>query len=290
MSRHRERSPDESGEVSEDCCGGGDRWGRAARRRRRGAGGDRARQLWQYDHGNPEFDTVLPGDVLTIGDTMYLHVAVQKPYPTVVWTEIWKSNDSGATWEHTGCRWGKDGDPGLSPHFQMVTWGQGDNGYVYCWSTKFDGTESVIMHRVREDQITNPTAYEPWTEAGWGTWGDPAKFVLTGKYRELCLRPIGGKWLFTGLDLGGGRIVAHILDVPDGAPGPGHTLIQGVPNWSENDPNSGRVAQPYGGYVIPGSTLNDLHITVSQWENPDDQVPDSWSYHVMQFRVQGLAG
>ncbi|MGG7569572.1 DUF4185 domain-containing protein [Streptomyces sirii] len=253
-------------------------------------GGDRARQLWQYDHGNPEFDTVLPGDVLTIGDTMYLHVAVQKPYPTVVWTEIWKSTDSGATWEHTGCRWGKDGDPGLSPHFQMVTWGQGDNGYVYCWSTKFDGTESVIMHRVREDQITNPTAYEPWTEAGWGSWGDPAKFVLTGRYRELCLRPIDGKWLFTGLDLGGGRIVAHILDVPDGTPGPGHTLIQGVPNWSENDPDSGRVAQPYGGYVIPGSTLNDLHITVSQWENPDDQVPDSWSYHVMQFRVQGLAG
>ncbi|MEU8782814.1 DUF4185 domain-containing protein [Streptomyces sp. NPDC048637] len=254
-------------------------------------GGDRARQLWQYDHGNPEFDTVLPGDVLTIGDTTYLHVAVQKPYGTVVWTEIWKSTDSGATWEHTGCRWGKPGDPGLSPHFQMVTWGQGDNGYVYCWSTKFDGTESVIMHRVREDQITNPTAYEPWTRTGWGTWGDEAAFVLTGKYRELCLRPIEGKWLFTGLDLSVpyGRIVGHILDVPDGDPGPAHTLVHGV-TWPENDPKAGRVAQPYGGYVIPGSTLNDLHIAVSQWENPDGQVPDSWSYHVMQFRIQGLTG
>ncbi|MEV0373990.1 DUF4185 domain-containing protein [Streptomyces sp. NPDC050636] len=252
-------------------------------------GGDRAQQLWQYDHGNPEFDTVLPGDVITIGDTMYLHVAVQKPYPTVVWTEIWKSTDSGATWEHTGCRWGRPGDPGLSPHFQMVTWGQGNNGYVYCWSTRFDGRESIIMHRVPEDQITNPTAYEPWTRTGWGRWGDEAAFVLTGQYRELCLRPIDGKWLFTGLDGVGGRIVAHILDVPDGDPGPGYTLVKGV-TWPENDPKAGRVAQAYGGYVIPGSTLNDLHITVSQWENPDHQVPDSWSYHVMQFRIQGLTG
>ncbi|QKW07966.1 DUF4185 domain-containing protein [Streptomyces sp. NA04227] len=252
-------------------------------------GGDRAQQLWAYEHDNPEFSTVLPGDVITIGDTMYLHVAVQKPYPTVVWTEIWKSTDSGASWQHTGCRWGKPGtdDPGLSQHFQMVTWGQGNNGYVYCWSTRFDGNEPVIMHRVREDQITNPTAYEPWTESGWGRWGDPAKFVLTGKYRELCLRPIDGKWLFTGLGPGG--IVAHVMDVPDGDPGPAHTLVQGV-GWPENNPQAGRVAQVYGGYVIPGSTLNDLHLAVSQWENPDDQVPDSWSYHVMQFRVQGLAG
>jgi hypothetical protein len=250
-------------------------------------GGARARQLWAYEHGNPEFDTVLPGDVITIGDTMYLHVAVQKPYPTVVWTEIWQSTDSGASWQHTGCRWGKPGDPGLSPHFQMVTWGQGDNGYVYCWSTKFDGSESIIMHRVREDQITNPTAYEPWTPNGWGVWGDVAAFVLTGRYRELCLRPIDGKWLFTGLDLGGGRIVAHVLDVPDGDPGPGHTLIQGV-SWPENDPAAGRVAQVYGGYTVPGSTLSDLHIVVSQWENPDDQVPSSWTYHSMQFRIQGL--
>ncbi|WP_239009928.1 DUF4185 domain-containing protein [Streptomyces sp. 769] len=252
-------------------------------------GGDRAQQLWRYDHNNPEFDTVLPGDVITIDDTMYLHVAVQKPYPSVVWTEIWKSTDSGATWEHTGCMWGKPGQPGLSPHFQMVTWGRGSDHYVYCWSTKFDGSESIIMHRVPEGQITNPTAYEPWTRTGWGTWGDEAAFVLTGKYRELCLRPIDGKWLFTGLDNTGGRIVAHILDVPDGDPGPEYTLISGV-SWQEDDPTTGRVAQPYGGYVIPGSTLNDLHITVSQWENPANQVPGPWKYHVMQFRIQGLSG
>lgn len=261
-------------------------------------GGARARQLWDYEHGNPEFDTVLPGDVITIGDTMYLHVAVQQPYPTVVWTEIWRSTDSGATWQHTGCRWGKPGDPYLHPLFQMVTWGLGDNGYVYVYSDKFDRTGSLLMHRVLAERITEPTAYEPWCwtpDRGWfwGVWGDQASPILEGRFGELCLRPIDGKWLLTCLNLDTYSIEGRILDTPESnlVTAPVHTLIKGV-EWADNQPEVGRVAQPYGGYVIPGSTLGDLHLAVSQWENPDHQHPEpdpqGWHYHVMQHRVTGL--
>jgi hypothetical protein len=38
----------------------------------------------------------------------------------------------------------------------------------------------------------------------------------------------------------------------------------------------------YGGYIIPGSTLSDLHLSVSQW-NTDAR----WPYRVMQHRIQG---
>lgn len=46
------------------------------------------------------------------------------------------------------------------------------------------------------------------------------------------------------------------------------------------------VAQLYGGYVIPGSTLQDLHLSLSQWNTTAgaNNIP----YHAMQFRVQGL--
>ena len=41
------------------------------------------------------------------------------------------------------------------------------------------------------------------------------------------------------------------------------------------------MAQLYGGYIVPGSTLSDLHLTVSQWNTEED-----WPYRVMQYRVQ----
>ncbi|WP_193373266.1 hypothetical protein [Nocardiopsis xinjiangensis] len=44
------------------------------------------------------------------------------------------------------------------------------------------------------------------------------------------------------------------------------------------------MAQFYGGYVIPGSTLEDLHLTVGQW-NTEEGRP----YRVMQHRVRGFA-
>lgn len=258
-------------------------------------GGDRAQQLWEYDHDNPEFATVLPSDVITIGDTMYLHVGVQNPYPNVVWTEIWSSKDSGATWEHTGARWGREGDPGLDPLFQLVSWALDDDGYVYVFSTKFDRTDSVIMHRVRAEDITKPTAYQPWgyTDGkwGWGKWGDRVDPILKGKFGELCLRPVGDKWLFTCLNLDAEGIEGRVLDSPTAnvQDAPAQKLIENV-SWADNDPEHGKVAQCYGGYIIPGSTLDDLHLAVSQWENPDNPEPEGWHYNVMQHRVQGLGG
>ena len=58
------------------------------------------------------------------------------------------------------------------------------------------------------------------------------------------------------------------------------TLLYGS-EWGQED--ASHVAQLYGGYIIPGSTLSDLHLSVSQWKTADNSV-----YHSEQFRVQGL--
>jgi hypothetical protein len=47
-------------------------------------------------------------------------------------------------------------------------------------------------------------------------------------------------------------------------------------NWgAENDTT---VAQLYGGYIHPDSTLRNLHLIVSQWNTNTN-----WPYHAMQF-------
>lgn len=246
-------------------------------------GGAVAQQLWYYPHDN-YYQTVIPSDVITIGGTMYLHAIVNGPtFGTVRWTEIWKSTDSGASWQNTGARFDTAKDGGM---FQLISWGQGNDGFVYVVSTGFQRDKGFVLNRVPEGQIATPSAYQGWGWNGsnWG-WGRPASVILGGQFGELCLRPLGGKWLLTYFDAGNYRIDAMVLNTPTDnlVTAPKTTLIYGG-SWGQE--NNNHVAQLYGGYVIPGSTLQDLHLTVSQWNTTAGagNIP----YHAMQFRVQGL--
>ncbi|MFI5732858.1 DUF4185 domain-containing protein [Kribbella sp. NPDC051587] len=243
-------------------------------------GGAAAQQLWDYPHDNPTFSTVLPSDVITIGGSMYLHVMVNKGLGNVVWTEIWRSDNSGANWYHTGAKFDPNIDGGL---FQCITWGLGNDGYVYVYSTGFQRDKPIILKRVRSDQIANPGAYEPWgfRDNAWG-WGKPATPILTGSFGELCLRPLGGKWILTWFNAGDYRIDGMIMNTPTDNlyTAIRQPLIYGGAWGQEND---NHVAQLYGGYIIPGSTLSDLHLSVSQWKTDA-----GWPYRAMQFRVRGF--
>ena len=55
------------------------------------------------------------------------------------------------------------------------------------------------------------------------------------------------------------------------------SALQGC-GWDNEDHAGGQVAQLYGGYIVPGSTIDDLHLVVSQW-NTDR----NWPYRAMQF-------
>jgi hypothetical protein len=68
-----------------------------------------AQQLWRYHHrtgkkGRPRrgISTVIPSDLLRVGDALYLHAIVNRGFGNVVWTEIWRSDDSAVSWRrHT---------------------------------------------------------------------------------------------------------------------------------------------------------------------------------------------
>jgi hypothetical protein len=53
--------------------------------------------------------------------------------------------------------------------------------------------------------------------------------------------------------------------------------------WDDEDHDSCRVAQLYGGYLLPGSRLDvagGVGLVVSQWNTAK-----CWPYRVMQFRA-----
>jgi hypothetical protein len=248
--------------------------------------GPRARQVVRYLHQFPRWyarrprrvTTVLPTDVLTVGDTLYLHVMVCRELGRVHWTEIHSSRDQGVTWRPTGVRW-----PGghLDGLFQMLTWERGDDGFVYAFTTGFQRAHGLVLHRVPEDRLTTPGAWETWgftPDDGWA-WGLPPTVALPGAFGELSLRRVEDRWLLSVFDAGNYRIDVLDLASPlDDLHTASRTTVLHGCAWEHEDHAAGRVAQLYGGYVLPGSTRRDLHLVVSQWNTALN-----WPYKAMQF-------
>lgn len=247
-----------------------------------GAGGNTqgtAPQLWYYPH-DWYFTTVIPSDVITIGSRMYLHAIVNGPqFGAVRWTELWKSDDNGATWQHTGLQFPADMAGG---RFQCITWGEGNDGYVYIYGTGFQRDKGIVLYRVPSNSMTSLSAYQAWGwDGSWG-WGKPVTEVLPGSFGEMCLRPLGGKWILVWFNAAAYRIDAMVLNTPtDNLYTATKTTLLSGTEWGMED--ASHVAQLYGGYIIPGSTLSDLHLSVSQWNTANNGV-----YHSEQFRIQGL--
>jgi hypothetical protein len=253
------------------------------------AGGDPhyARQLWPYNH--LPYSTVLPSDILTLGDAMYLQVMGNLgQFGNVAFLEIWKSTDDGHHWFRPGPQNWDTGRHG--GHAQLWTWDVSEDGFVYVLSTGFQRDKGIILRRVRAEdhQIINWDAYQGWgvgPDGQWG-WNNEPTPVLDGpgfdQFGEMCLRRIQGQWVFVAfIDGAPGRIDVRVFpDFETTNLYAASTIspIHGSP-WGEEGP--GAVAQLYGPSIVPGSRLDGgFHILLSQW-NTDT----GWPYHVMQFKI-----
>jgi len=82
--------------------------------------------------------------------------------------------------------------------------------------------------------------------------GDPPTVALVGELDELCLRRVEGRWLLALFDARGDRIDVLNLDSPTANmyQAQRKTLVHGI-SWETENHAEGRVAQLYGGYLVP---------------------------------------
>ncbi|WP_326546188.1 DUF4185 domain-containing protein [Mycolicibacterium sp. ND9-15] len=261
------------------------------------AGGDDpdyARQLWPYEHDDVGtgwrrggISTVIPSDLLTVGDSMYLHAIVNRGFGTVVWTEIWRSRDSGVSWTHLGRR-AKFAAHLHRGHAQCWAWDYSpEDDWVYVAATGFQRDKGIILMRVRPEHIGNRTRYLSWGfKSGRWSWGTSATPITPAgeRWGELAFRRIGpGKWVLGGFLASryalGYRVVAS--PVANMHTTPIQTPIVGSA-WNAEDHGDSRVAQLYGGYLLPGSRFDiagGVGLVVSQWNTAT-----GWPYRAMQFK------
>ena len=249
-----------------------------------------ARQLWHYRHRNSRgllrrgISTVIPSDLLRVGDTLYLHAIVNRGFGNVVWTEIWRSDDDGLSWRNLG-ESAKFPAGLYSGHAQCWTWDYDPtDGWVYVVSTGFQRNKGLILRRVHPDHIGEQSRYLSWAD---GQWGQEAQVITPPgeTWGELSLRRLDcGTWVLGGFlsssyALGYRTLAGPTEDLSDV---PVQRPVLGCA-WDDEDHCRCRVAQLYGGYILPGSRLDQpggVGLVVSQWNTAR-----GWPYRVMQFRV-----
>ena len=254
-----------------------------------------ARQLWHYVHDDAStgwsrsgISTVIPSDLLRVDDTLYLHAIVNRGCGNVIWTEIWRSDDSGGSWTHMGA----DANFPANLHggyAQCWSWDYDpDDGWVYVVSTGFQRNKGIILKRVRPRHIGDRSRYSSWGYANerW-RWGNRATPITPQgeRWGELTFRRMApGKWILGGFLASHYALGYRVVDSPVANM---HTTPLQIPvvgtAWDGEDNLKNQVAQLYGGYVLPGSRFDiegGIGLVLSQWNTAA-----GWPYRTMQFKA-----
>ena len=256
-------------------------------------GGAYARQVLPYEHG-VGFSTVLPTDVMKVGGTwLYMHVMVIGfgGLADVRWTELQYSENGGETWTHCGPQGVRQGGD-FDGMFQMLTMEfepETDTCYVMT-SAGLARNRGVYLWRAPAATFWNKDTWSGWGWNGsnWGWDRYPSNIMPAGvTVGELNLRKVQNNWVFTYFETSTGRIVSKVLSAPNANIGaaPTKVIVTNGPEWLQQINPGNVVAQPYGGYLIPGSTLAEPHYVISQWDTVQG---DNWPYRAMQFRGPAL--
>jgi hypothetical protein len=251
-----------------------------------------AQQLWRYTHRTTPsgrmrrgISTVIPSDLLRVDDVLYLHAIVNRGFGNVVWTELWRSEDNGVSWRRFGDTFPSDLHDG---HAQCWSWDYDpDDGWIYVVATGFQRNKGVILRRVRPAHLGDPQRYRAWgyRDGRWSWQAEPTPITPEGEtWGELSLRRLApGKWIFGGFLSSKYALGYRVVDSPTAVRDGALQLTVVGSAWDAEDHTQSRVAQLYGGYVLPGSRLDragGVGLVVSQWNTAS-----GWPYRAMQFRA-----
>jgi hypothetical protein len=157
---------------------------------------------------------------------------------------------------------------------------QANDGRVYIAADGFDRHQGVTLYSVDPDHITDRGAWQPWTGQEFGTPGQPAATISPGNFGELSLRDVEGRPILSGFNPADGNTEVRVgSGIPTGIFDTSQmTVVAGRGDW--NHPVPGQSPQNYGGYIMPGATLDNMGVLVSQW-NTNTGNP----YEVEQFQI-----
>jgi hypothetical protein len=174
----------------------------------------------------------------------------------------------------------------IAGFYDPIPTAESATGWVYIVANNFDRSSPVTLYRSRPETFTDRSSWQGWSGLAGG-WNKPATPLWGDNVGEMSIRQIEGKTVLSYLNDTTGDMEVRVADGPTGlGTAPVTTVIKPV-DWPEPPaalpPEDNRLSQAYGGFISPGSTLDELRIFVSQWHNVDPRSQEP--YRVIQFAV-----
>jgi hypothetical protein len=241
----------------------------------------------------PAGDSQLPAGVVEINRRNYVLIAtVHNLVPQT--TRLVVANPAQPGWQTVpgsvrdgGYQGGRQSQ--IAGYYDPIPTAESATGWVYIVADNFDRSSPVQLYRSKPETFTDRSSWQGWSglPGPAGGWNKPATPLWGDNVGEMSIRQIEGKTVLSYLNLTTGDMEVRVADGPTGlGTAPVTTVIKPV-DWPEPPetlpPEDNRLSQAYGGFISPGSTLDELRIFVSQWHNVDPRSQEP--YRVIQFAV-----
>jgi hypothetical protein len=229
----------------------------------------------------------LPAGVVQINRDNYLMVSTVKDLVPQN-SRLVKTNPAQGNWptvpnsqRAAGYEGGRQSQ--ISGYYDPIPKPDSPSGWVYIVANNFDRSGPVVLYRAKPDTFTDRASWQGWSSQGG--WGKPPTPLWPDRIGEMSVRQIDGKTVLSYFNTSTGNMEVRVADDPTllGAAPVTTVVVASVwPDPAEDlpAPEDNRLAQPYGGYISPGSTIDELRVFISQWNTgPGDNAP----YRVIQF-------
>lgn len=175
----------------------------------------------------------------------------------------------------------------ISGYYNPIPTGESQTGWVYVVANNFDRSGPVVLYRATPQSFTDRSSWQGWAAGPGGGWNKPPTPLWPDRVGEMNIREIDGKAVLSYFNASTGNMEVRVAYDPTGLGTAPATTVVRAGEWPDPveslpPPEDNRLAQPYGGYISPGSTLDEVRVFVSQWNTaPRDRTP----YRVIQFAV-----
>ncbi len=239
----------------------------------------------------PSGDSQLPAGVVQINRRNYLMVTTTKDLEPLN-SRLVAAEPARAGWRTVpGSRRVASYQDGsqtqISGYYDPIPAPDSPSGWVYIVANSFTRSRPVVLYRVAPQNFTDRSRWQGWAAGPAGGWNKTPTPLWPDQVGEMCIRQIDGKAVLSYFNASTGNMEVRVANDPTSlGEAPVTTVVQ-HDEWPEPaeslpPPYDNRLAQPYGGYISPGSTLDELRIFVSQW---DTRARVSAPYRVIQFAV-----
>jgi hypothetical protein len=178
----------------------------------------------------------------------------------------------------------------ISGYYDPIPTSDSPSGWVYIVANNFNRSTPAQLYRATPQSFSDRASWQGWSSLPGrnGGWGKPPTPLWGDMVGEMSIRQIDGKTVLSYFNSSTGNMEVRVADDPTRLGTAPATTVVFASSWPQPaemlpPPEDIRLAQPYGGYISPGSTLDELRVFISQW-NTEPQA-DMAPYRVIQFAV-----